>query len=68
MRSKRYTELSKKIDASKTYTLEEAVKLIKETANTKFDSSVDVHVRLGIDPKKGEQQVRGNLVLPHGIG
>jgi large subunit ribosomal protein L1 len=67
-RSKRYQELAKKIDADKLYTPEEAIKLTKETASTKFDSAVEVHVKLGIDPKRGEQQVRGTVVLPHGIG
>lgn len=68
MRSKRYTELAKKIDPTKAYSFEEAVKLVKETSTTKFDASIEVHVRLGIDPKKGDQMVRGTIVLPHGIG
>lgn len=67
-RSKRYQELVKKIDKEQPYPLEEALKLIKETATTKFDSGIEVHLRLGIDPKKGEQQIRGTVVLPHGIG
>jgi len=67
-RSKRYLELTKKIDPTQSYPIAEAVKLAKETANTKFDSTVEVHLRLGIDPKRGEQQIRGTVVLPHGIG
>ncbi len=67
-RSKRYQEMVKKIDRNKTYPITEALKLIKETATTKFDGSVEVHVRLGIDSKKGEQQVRGTVTLPQGTG
>jgi large subunit ribosomal protein L1 len=68
MRSKRYTKTMTKVDKNKTYTPEEAIKLAKETATVKFDPSVEIHVRLGIDPKKGEQQIRGTVVLPHGSG
>ena len=67
-RSKRYQEAVKKIDKNKSYSIEEAITLIKATSSTKFDSSVEVHIRLGIDPKKGEQQVRGTVSLPHGTG
>ncbi|NUM25451.1 MAG: 50S ribosomal protein L1 [Candidatus Buchananbacteria bacterium] len=67
-RSKRYQELIKKVDKTKVYSIEEAIKLIKETGKTKFDSSVEVHARLGIDPKKSDQQVRGAVSLPHGTG
>ncbi len=67
-RSKRYQEAVKKIDKNKVYPIAEAIKLIKETATTKFNSSVEIHARLGIDPKKGEQQVRGAVTLPHGTG
>lgn len=67
-RSKRYQELKSQIDVKKAYSAEEAVELVKKTATTKFDSSVEVHVRLGIDPKKGDQQVRGTVALPHGTG
>lgn len=66
--SKRYKEIAKKVDAKKTYSPEEAIALVKETATTKFDSSVEVHVRLGIDPKKSEQSVRSTVTMPHGIG
>ncbi|MFA6254462.1 MAG: 50S ribosomal protein L1 [Patescibacteria group bacterium] len=67
-RSKRYQEAVKKIDKNKIYPIAEAIKLVKETATTKFDSSVEIHARLGVDPKKGEQQVRGAVTLPHGTG
>jgi large subunit ribosomal protein L1 len=67
-RSKRYRELVKKIDAAKFYPLNEAVTLAKQTATTKFDGSIELHVRLGIDPKKADQLVRGSVTLPHGTG
>jgi large subunit ribosomal protein L1 len=57
-----------KIDNSKQYTLAEASALVKEINCTKFDSSVDVHIRLGIDPKKADQALRGTVTLPHGTG
>jgi large subunit ribosomal protein L1 len=57
-----------KIDAAKMYSLEEASKLMKDINCTKFDSSVDIHVRLGVDPKKADQAIRGTVSLPHGTG
>ena len=57
-----------KVEKSKLYSLDEALVLIKETAKAKFDESLEVHIRLGTDPKKGEQQVRATVVLPHGTG
>ena len=57
-----------KIDKNKSYTLTEAAQLVKEINCTKFDSSVDVHVRLGVDPKKADQALRGTVSLPHGTG
>ena len=57
-----------KVDKNKQYTLKDATTLVKEINCTKFDSSVDVHVRLGVDPKKADQQVRGTVTLPHGTG
>lgn len=66
--SKRFNELKKLIDPKKSYPLAEAVELIKKTASTKFDSTIELHFRLGIDPQKGDQQVRGTVTLPHGSG
>ena len=57
-----------KIEAGKTYTLKEAAKLVKEITTTKFDASVDIDVRLGVDPRKANQMVRGVVSLPHGTG
>src|SRR5574344_1894231 len=57
-----------KVEANKQYTVEEAAALIKETATVKFDSSVDLDVRLGVDPRKANQMVRGVCTLPHGSG
>jgi large subunit ribosomal protein L1 len=57
-----------KVDATKAYSLKEASSLVKEVNTTKFDSSVDLHVRLGVDPKKADQAIRGTVSLPHGTG
>jgi large subunit ribosomal protein L1 len=57
-----------KVDKNKNYSLKEAAALVKEINCTKFDSSVDLHIRLGVDPKKADQQVRGTVTLPHGTG
>jgi large subunit ribosomal protein L1 len=65
---KRYTAAAEKVDSAKQYPLAEAVKLVKDGACAKFDESVDFAARLGIDPKKSDQQIRGTLVLPHGTG
>jgi len=67
-RSKRYQDLLQKIDKTKTYPPDQAINSIKETATAKFDSGIEVHLRMGINAKKGEQQIRGTVVLPHGIG
>jgi large subunit ribosomal protein L1 len=66
-RSKRYDGLSKLIE-KKEYSLDEAVNLLKETAKAHFDESVEIAVRLGVDPRKAEQAVRGTVSLPHGLG
>ena len=65
---KKYVEASKKLDKAKLYTCEEAAKLVKETSITKFDSTVEVAIKLNIDAKKSDQQLRGSLKLPHGTG
>jgi large subunit ribosomal protein L1 len=66
--SKKRREVLTKVDSSKLYSLDEAAKLVKEITYTKFNSSVDVDIRLGIDPKKSDQLVRGVVTLPHGVG
>lgn len=65
---KKLKEASKKVDRSKKYTSKDAVALAVETAPAKFDESIDVAVRLGVDPKQSDQQVRGAVALPHGLG
>ena len=67
-RGKRYNEALSKLDKTKTYTKEEAVKLVKETSNAKFDATIDVAMYLNLDTKKADQQLRGAIVLPHGTG
>ena len=66
--SKRYWEIHAKADRTKLYPVDEAFKLVKETATAKFDESIDVAVNLGIDARKSDQTVRGSVVLPRGIG
>src|ERR1041385_5111347 len=66
--SKKRKQALSKIDNSKVYTLAEASKLIKEVSTTKFDSSIDLSIRLGVDPRKANQMVRGIVTLPHGTG
>ena len=65
---KRYNEQAAKIDSTKLYAPVEAAKLVKETASAKFDESIEVHFRLGIDPRKADQNIRGSIALPHGTG
>lgn len=66
--SKKQKEARAKIDRDKLYSLQEASQLIKEITNVKFDASVDIAVRLGVDPRKANQMVRGVVTLPHGTG
>jgi len=67
-KSKRFKAVAGKVDSAKLYTIEEAVARVKETATAKFNESVDIAVRLGVDPKKADQAVRGTVSLPHGVG
>jgi large subunit ribosomal protein L1 len=65
---KKYVEASKLVEANKAYSLDEAVELVKKTSVTKFDSSIELAMKLNIDTKKADQQLRGSLVLPNGNG
>jgi large subunit ribosomal protein L1 len=65
---RKYDEAAAKVDRNKQYSREEAIDLIKETAYTTFDPTVEVHMRLGVDPRHADQQVRDVIVLPHGLG
>ena len=67
-RGKKYSEAAKLIDRAKLYDTEEAVSLVKKTAVAKFDETVEAHIRLGVDGRHADQQVRGAVVLPHGTG
>ena len=67
-RGKRYRELSKLIDRSVSYDSADAIRLVQETGKAKFDEMVELHVRLGVDSRHADQQVRGAVVLPHGTG
>jgi large subunit ribosomal protein L1 len=66
--SKRYAEASAKVDKTKVYSSEEAIKLAKETKSAKFDETVDLAFRLGVDPRHADQMIRGALALPSGTG
>lgn len=66
--TKRYAQNLTTYDRSKTYDLNEAVKTVLGTANAKFDETIEIHIRLGVDPRQADQQVRGVLVLPNGTG
>lgn len=65
---KRYLEALAKVDKSKLYTVDEAISLAKEVHPAKFDETVEIHIRTGLDPRHAEQQIRGSTVLPHGLG
>ena len=67
-RSKRYRELAAKVDSNKEYGLKEAIELFQELATAKFNESMEIHVRLGVDPRHADQQVRSTVGLPHGTG
>ena len=65
---KRYVESAKLVDRKNLYDVEEAVSIIKKTANAKFDETIEAHIKLGVDGRHADQQVRGAVVLPHGTG
>jgi len=65
---KKYNEAAKQVDALKLYDVPEALELVQKTSVTKFDSTVEAHIRLGVDGRRADQQVRGTVVLPHGTG
>ncbi len=65
---KRYRGIEGKVDRDRTYAADEAAALVKDLATAKFDETIEVHVRLGIDPRKSDQNVRGTVALPHGTG
>jgi large subunit ribosomal protein L1 len=67
-RSKRYRGTLERVDRTRRYPLDEAVAILKKNAVAKFDETVEVAMRIGVDPRKGDQQVRGSVVLPHGLG
>jgi len=67
-KGKKYTEVSNAVDAKGSYVVDEAIKLIEGTKTAKFDETVEVAVKLGIDPRQANQQIRTGMVLPHGIG
>ena len=67
-KGKRYTEAAKLVDKAKLYDLAEAAELIKKTASSKFDETIEAHLKLGVDGRHADQQVRGAVVLPHGTG
>ena len=67
-KGKRYTESAKLVDRTNLYDVEEAVAIVKKAASAKFDETVEAHIRLGVDGRHADQQVRGAVVLPHGTG
>ena len=67
-KGKRYSESAKLVDSTKQYEAQEAIEIIEKMPKTKFDQTVELHVKLGVDSKHADQQVRGTVVLPHGTG
>ncbi|AQX52912.1 50S ribosomal protein L1 [Priestia flexa] len=67
-KGKKYVEAAKLVDRTQAYSVQEAIELVKKTNTTKFDATVEVAFRLGVDPKKADQQIRGAVVLPNGTG
>ena len=68
VRGKRFVKVSQAFDGKQLFDTTEAVGLVKQNANAKFDETVEVHIRLGVDPKKSDQNVRGTVLMPHGTG
>ena len=68
MKGKRYAEAAKLVDPKKVYTIDEALAILKKMPKAGFDEAVELHLKLGIDPGKSDQQVRGTIALPHGVG
>lgn len=68
VRSKRYKEIEKKVDVARAYSLDEAIAVLQQTPKVKFDESVEISLKVGVDPKKSDQQVRGTVPLPSGTG
>ena len=67
-RSKRYKEALSKIDRQRQYELSEAIGILKDLPKAKFDETLEIHMNLGVDPRKADQQIRNSIVLPHGTG
>jgi len=67
-RGKKHREALEKVDRMRFYSPQEALELVRETSYTNFDATVDTHFRLGVDPRHSDQQVRGVVLLPHGLG
>ncbi len=67
-RGKKYQDSAKVVDREKLYDIKEAIDLVQETAKANFDETIELHIRLGVDPRHADQQVRGAIVLPHGTG
>lgn len=65
---KKYNDSAKLVDRTKLYDVQEAIELVQQTAKAKFDETIEIHARLGVDPRHADQQVRGAVVLPHGTG